>query len=103
MKITKIRIDGQQFYLRENADPEQLKARILEAARGVAQFIDFEAVGHGVISVLMTPQTPVHFEVEDRTTQQVDDWATEPPISDVAAEAYEETPSFNPKAGGQAG
>jgi len=95
MKIVKLRIDGQQFFLAEGSDAEALKQHILDAARGVAEFVDFQPVGHGVVSVLMTPQTPVRFEVEERSEEQLNEWASEPPTSDVGAYSYEETPSFD--------
>jgi hypothetical protein len=95
MKIIKLRIDGQQFYLGADTDTDELKRQILETARGVAQFVDFHPVGHGVVSVLMTPQTPVHFEIEERTEAQLTVWETDPPAADVGSGAYEETPAFN--------
>lgn len=94
MKIIKLRIDGQQFYLDQNYDVDDLKQRLLASARGVAEFIDFEPVGHGVVSVLMTPHTPVRFEVEERSEDQLADWSIHPPVSDVSSEQFNDTPDY---------
>ena len=95
MKINKLRIDGQQFYLANDYDVEALKNELLKAARGVAEFIDFQPVGHGVISVLMTPQTPVRLEVEERSDEQLAEWEKHPPVSDVQSDLYQETPGYD--------
>ena len=92
MKIIKLRIDGQQFYLDADTDLDELKERLLSAARGRARFIDFQPVGHGVVSVLMSPQTPVRFEVEERSEEQLAEWALNPPETDLTSFDYEETP-----------
>lgn len=80
MKINKIHIDGQTFLLDTGEDVEDLKTRIVAAASGGAAFVDFETVGRGVISALITPSMGVRFEVIDRTRDQMLDWETNPPV-----------------------
>ena len=92
MKIIKMRIDGQQFYLAPDLDLAALKKQLLDSARDVAEFVDFQPIGHGVMSVLMTPQTPVRLEVEERSDEQVAEWEDHPPTSDLSSDYYEETP-----------
>ena len=83
MKINKLRIDGQMFYLEPDQDVAELKQQILASARGVAEFIDFSPVGHGQISVLMSPSTPVRFELEEHTEEELAEWEKNPPLSDL--------------------
>lgn len=82
MNITKLRIDGQFFYLDTSADVPALKELILAAATDGPRFIDFTAIGHGEVSVLMTPHLGVRFEVVKRTQDQVDEWEKIPPVVD---------------------
>ncbi|MCU1529238.1 MAG: hypothetical protein JWP75_3001 [Frondihabitans sp.] len=87
VQINKLRIDGQMFFLEPTQDITQLKQQILDSARGVAEFIEFQPMGHGRVSVLMTPQTPVRFEVEEHSEEELSDWAANPPNMDI--EGYE--------------
>lgn len=82
MLIHKLRIDSQMFYLEPAEDIAELKEQILMAARGQAQFVVFTPVGHGRVSVLMTPHTPVRFEEEDHTEAEIASWEEDPPASD---------------------
>jgi hypothetical protein len=82
MLINKLRIDSQMFYLEPDEDIEALKRRILETARGVADFIVFRPIGLGKVSVLMTPHTPVRFEEQEHTQDELQEWAHEPPQVD---------------------
>ena len=82
MKIIRLRIDGHLFYLDPDQDVDALKDKVLEAARGVAEFLVFTPVGHGEVSVLMTPTTPVRFEVQERTEEEVASWEANPPSAD---------------------
>jgi len=71
MIINRLQLDGQQFFLDAAQDLPGLKAQILTAARGVADFIVFTPVGHGEVSVLMTPTTTVRFESEEHDDEQL--------------------------------
>ena len=86
MLIHKLRIDSQMFYLEPGEDIAALKQQILTAARGQAQFVIFTPVGHGRVSVLMTPHTPVRFEEEDRSEAEIAHWEEDPPASDFGFE-----------------
>jgi hypothetical protein len=81
MKINKVHVDGQSFILAAEEDVPALKALILTSLQGSGSaFVDFESVGRGLISVLITPSLPVRFEVIDRTEDQMKDWESNPPV-----------------------
>ncbi|KQO84509.1 MULTISPECIES: hypothetical protein [unclassified Frigoribacterium] len=82
MLINKLRIDSQMFYLEPDEDIEALKKQILETARGVADFIVFTPIGLGKVSVLMTPHTPVRFEEQEHTSDELQEWEDETPRTD---------------------
>jgi hypothetical protein len=82
MLINKLRIDSQMFYLEPDEDIEALKKQILETARGVADFIVFRPIGLGAVSVLMTPHTPVRFEEQEHSQEDLQEWEHEPPQVD---------------------
>lgn len=83
MKITKLRIDGQVFYLSAGTDIAALKSQILNAASGTPEFIEFEPAGYGKVSVLMTPHTPVRLEEEDHAEEEIQGWTQMPPEIDA--------------------
>ena len=83
MKVTRLRIDGQEFYLPEDLDVPALQRRILDAVHGRAAFVTFRPIGHGDITVLVTPHVPVRFEVEDRSDEQLEAWEENPPAIDI--------------------
>lgn len=83
MKVVKLRIDGQEFYLSPDADVAALQEQILAAASDQAAFVSFRPFGHGELSVLVTPHIPVRFEVEEHTEEQVERWAENPPSIDI--------------------
>jgi hypothetical protein len=86
MLINKLRIDSQVFYLSPDEDVAALKQQILDAARGVADFVVFTPVGHGAVSVLMTPHTPVRFEEQERSEDELSQWENDPPQTDYATD-----------------
>jgi hypothetical protein len=83
VKVTKLRIDGQAFYLPPDTDLIALQEQILEAVRGRAAFVSFSPVGHGDISVLVTPSIPIRFETEEHTAEEIEQWDEDPPSIDV--------------------
>jgi hypothetical protein len=104
MKVTRLRIDGQEFYLPHELDVPALQRQILEAARGEAAFVTFRPIGHGDITVLVTPQIPVRFEAEDRTDEQLDGWESDPPAIDFDEHFHNmesDPPGEVPPQGGQ--
>ncbi|GAA4265944.1 hypothetical protein [Frondihabitans peucedani] len=74
MLVTTLRIDGQEFFLPDEADIDQIKERVLAAAREGAGFVDFTVRDQGRISVLMTPRVAVRFEVVDRSEAETAGW-----------------------------
>lgn len=82
MRVTKLRIDGQFFYLDDQQDIAALKAEILAAVTTGPRFIDFTAIGHGAVSALMMPTLGARFEIQDRTEEQLAEWHENPPIID---------------------
>jgi hypothetical protein len=89
MKIIKLRIDGQFFYLESDQNVPALKRELVAAVTTGARFVDFTAIGHGEISVLMTPVLGARFEVQDRTEEQVAEWEENPPVIDFEAYGHE--------------
>ena len=83
MLVTKLRVDGQVYYLPESTDIAGLKERIVASVQGGAAFVDFDTHGHGQVSVLMTPQIPVRFEVVERTPEEVEEWSETAPSTDL--------------------
>jgi len=88
MRITKVRFDGQAFLLDPAYDVAATKSRIVTAAREGADFVDFETVGHGTISLLITPNLPIRFETIERTEEELAQIEADPPPLD--AEAFNE-------------
>jgi hypothetical protein len=86
MLINKLRIDSQVFYLSPDEDIAALKQQILDAARGVADFVVFTPVGHGLVSVLVTPHTPVRFEEQERSEDELHEWENDPPRTDYTTD-----------------
>lgn len=84
MKITKLQIDGQTFYLNDTQDVDALQQQIVDAASAQAAFVHFSTVGRGEVSVLVTPFLGVRFEVQDRSAEEVETWEEHPP----AIESY---------------
>jgi hypothetical protein len=84
MKINKVHVDGQTFVLAADEDVAGLKAQIISACQGgKSAFVDFESVGRGLISVLITPNLPVRFETFERSEEQMREWESAPPsVSD---------------------
>jgi hypothetical protein len=83
MRIVKLRIDGQEFYLPGDADVAALKAQILTAIKSSGDFIDFEPIGRGVVSVLVTPHLKARIEIQDHPDDEVEYWKSTPPDMDV--------------------
>jgi hypothetical protein len=83
VKITRLRVDGQEFYLPPELDVAALQQQILDAVRVEAAFITFRPVGHGDISVLITPHIPVRFEAEHHTAEEFRQWTEDPPAIDI--------------------
>lgn len=82
MKVVKVRFDGQTFLLDPEQDVEATKAAIVTAAREKADFVDFRTIGHGTISLLVTAQLPVRFEVIERTEEEIEQIEADPPPID---------------------
>jgi hypothetical protein len=83
VKIHKVRVDGQTFVLRPDADLQALQSEILAAARQGAGFVKFKTVGRAKISVLITPQVGVRFETTRTERSQVEEWEEHPPSIDA--------------------
>lgn len=70
MYVTKLGIDGQVFYLTDETDIDELRRRIVAAARGGAEFVEFEAHGRGHVAVLVTAHLPVRIETVERADEE---------------------------------
>lgn len=88
MKILKVRFDGQMFLLAPEQDVDETKRAIVAAAREGSDFVDFQTVGHGTISLLVTPNLPVRFEMIERSEGELEQLEADPPPLDVTA-SYE--------------
>jgi hypothetical protein len=82
MKTSKSHIDGQMFLLEPGEDVVEIKRQIVEAARNGADFVDFVTIGRGTISVLITPNLPVRFEVVEEAPEKFAEWEKNPPAID---------------------
>ena len=83
MKVTKVRFDGQVFLLEPNQDVSAKMREIVAAARQGSDFVEFHTVGHGVISLLITPNLPIRFETIERTESELEKIEADPPPLDV--------------------
>ncbi|MCU1479778.1 MAG: hypothetical protein JWQ19_564 [Subtercola sp.] len=70
------------FYLPETEDVPELKRRIETAAHDKAKFVEFTTIGHGRVSVLVTPVIGVRFEEIEHTHEEVDQMELDPPTID---------------------
>jgi hypothetical protein len=82
MLVTKVRFDGQVFLLDPAHDVESTKQRIVAAAREGADFVDFQTVGHGTISLLVTQNLPIRFETIERSEDDLARLEADPPPID---------------------
>jgi hypothetical protein len=78
MRVAKLRIDGQEFYLPPEVDVAALREQLLAAVTGRPAFVEFRSVGRGEVSVLVTQQVPIRFEIEERSEAQMDEWDADP-------------------------
>ncbi|AOX66223.1 hypothetical protein BJK06_11055 [Curtobacterium sp. BH-2-1-1] len=83
MLVTKIRIDGQIFFLDPGQDVDALKAAIQDAARTAPTFVEFDTVGHGLVSVLVTPTAPARFETVNRSDDEYESMVEHPEPVDI--------------------
>jgi hypothetical protein len=90
VKVIKLRIDGQMFFLPAEVDLPGLQEQILTAVAGSAAFVSFRPIGYGEVTVLVTAHVPVRFEVEEHSEAEVEEWAAYPRGIDV----HEAFPSF---------
>jgi hypothetical protein len=90
MQISKVRFDGQTFLLDPAQDVGETKAAIVAAARHGSDFVDFRTIGHGTISLLVTPNLPVRFETIERTEQELKDLEADPPPLDRWLDTYDQ-------------
>ena len=90
MRVIKVRFDGQTFLLDPAQDVSDTKQAIVAAARTGSDFVDFRTVGHGTISLLVTPNLPVRFETIERTEAEIERIeADPPPIDSVTWDDYD--------------
>jgi len=79
MFVTKLRVDGQVYFLAAETDRAVLMEQIVDAVRSGAAFVAFDTHGHGEVSVLMTQHIPVRFETVERSEEEVAAWEVDPP------------------------
>lgn len=84
MNITKVSFDGQTFLLDPDQDVADTKKAIVSAARDGSDFVDFQTIGHGTISLLVTPHVPVRIQTIDRSEEQISRMQEEPPPIDAS-------------------
>ncbi len=82
MDVTKVRFDEQMFLLDPTSDVDETKQAIVLAARDGSDFVDFHTVGHGTISLLVTPNLAVRFEVIEKTEEELEQLEADPPPLD---------------------
>jgi hypothetical protein len=64
---------------------EDTKRMIVAAVREGSDFVELATVGHGTISLLVTPNLPVRFETIQRTEKQLVELEEDPPPIDSSA------------------
>ena len=89
MHVTRVRFDGQTFLLDPAQDVEAARQAVVVAAREGADFVDFRTVGHGVISLLVTPSIPLVIETVERSPAQLKRLEDDPPPLDRWAGRYD--------------
>ncbi|MBK4348272.1 hypothetical protein [Lacisediminihabitans changchengi] len=62
MIVTKMTVDGNEFFLDAEQDVDGAKEQVVEAAQHGAGLVDVTIAGHVSVSVLVSQQTPVTFE-----------------------------------------
>ena len=82
MRVSKVRFDGQMFLLDPEQKVDETKAAIVTAVRDGSDFVDFATIGHGTISLLVTPNLPIRFEVIERSEEQIEELEANPPPID---------------------
>jgi hypothetical protein len=83
-----MRLDDQFFFLTEDIDQIQLEHDIIAAVRAGGDFVRFDTLGHGHVSVLITAHFPVRFETVERSEDEVAAWEAAPPPLDVDPDYY---------------
>jgi hypothetical protein len=73
MSTTEVHVSGQMFILSSNSVVEALKNEVVMAVRGGGSFVDFDTVGHGIMSMLITTMIPVRFQTIEGPQDQVDE------------------------------
>ena len=87
--VTQVRFDGQTFLLDPAQDVAAAKEAVVTAAKEGAGMVDFRTVGHGVISLLVTPQIPVRFETEEHSPAELKRLEDSPPPLDRWSGRYD--------------
>ena len=88
MLVTKMRHDGEYFFLAESVDQDELERDIITAVQAGGGFVRFDTRGHGRVSVLMAANFPVRFESVERSEAEVASWEDKPPSIDVDPDSY---------------
>lgn len=58
-------IEGQKFYLPEDADADALGARLVQAARNGGELVTIDIVGSRTLRIVATPGPPIVIESEE--------------------------------------
>lgn len=82
MRVSKVRFDGQMFLLDPEQNVDDTKTAIVTAVREGSDFVDFATIGHGTISLLVTPNLPIRFEVIERSEEELEELEAHPPPLD---------------------
>ena len=92
MRMTTLHVDDEAFLLDRDVDIAVLRSAILAAARSGPAFVDFDTTRQVSISVLVSSETTIRFEVagrsEGRDPDSDSDWGVIPSAVDFDLEAY---------------
>ncbi len=77
MQITKVRVDGAEFFLPEDQVPKGLQSKIVSAVRAGGDFVTFNTLGRGPIRVLCASGIPIRFETVERSDEEIGDRQTD--------------------------
>ncbi|MET0806738.1 MAG: hypothetical protein ABWX66_08305 [Lacisediminihabitans sp.] len=62
MVVTKMTVDGNEFFLDAEQDVDGAKEQVVEAVQHGGGLVDVKVAGHATVSVLVSQQMPVTFE-----------------------------------------
>jgi hypothetical protein len=76
MNVTKMTVDGSEFFLAADQSVEEAKNRVVDAVHHGGGLVDLKLAGHASVSVLVSQSIPIVFETIQAPEVQDDDGDT---------------------------